>query len=180
MSPRFCKFCVIVAVLVPSIVSAQAPLPGPVRPNAGFAMVYPGQSPPPGSSIPVIPTPLPPAPPIHTGTHPHWGPTWTNTGSAGIPAVEGMQQPKYGYNAYPFPGHEGMKLGLHQGCANPITCGNFWSDATFVFGSCRQYFGHGRGCGGWFHPSNGENGSPTEGTGTSDCPSCSTSYWGKK
>jgi hypothetical protein len=126
---------------------------------------------------------LPPAPPISAGVHPHWGPTWTNTGAAAIPAVEGAAQPKYGWDAYPYPGRDGRYHGLRQGCANPITCGNFWSDKTFIFGSCRQYFGHGRGCGGWLHGQAGQSGpAATEGipdaaTSGEGCSNCSKGYW---
>ncbi|MCZ2343345.1 MAG: hypothetical protein LC104_16355 [Bacteroidales bacterium] len=157
------------------VASAQYPAPTPIRPNAGFTMVPAGAAQ--QASV------LPPAPPISTGVHPHWGPTWTNTGAGAIPAVAGMQQPKYGWDAYPYPGKDGRYFGLHQGCANPLTCGNFWSDKTFIFGSCRQYFGHGRGCGGWLRGPTGttvaSDGVPVEATTSADCPSCSKSYWSK-
>lgn len=144
----------------------------PARPNAGFAMVYPGQTP---DAL------LPAASPVSATVHPHWGPTWTNSGAAAVPVRTGSAQPKYGWDAYPYPGPDGRKAGLREGCANPITCGNFFSDATFVFGSCRQYFGHGRGCGGWHtHGSrhaDAEN-VTTDGSATG-CTTCDRDYWSR-
>ena len=37
---------------------------------------------------------------------------------------------------------------IGEGCANPITCGNWASERTFLFGSCKQFFNPGNKCGG--------------------------------
>ena len=36
---------------------------------------------------------------------------------------------------------------IGEGCANPVSCGNFASERTFLFGSCRQFFNPGNKCG---------------------------------
>lgn len=144
----------------------------PVRPNASFTMLPAG----------VMPGQYPVQAPSDAGYHRHWGPTTSNIGAGPVPSTVGMAQPKYGWDAYPYPGKDGAREGRRQGCANPITCGNFWSDKTFIFGSCRQFFGHGRGCGGW-RTQDGDrlqaNTVTSEGTPGDYCPSCaiSGSYW---
>ena len=141
----------------------------PARGNAGFTMVYPGQG----------QVPLTPAPSVSATVHPHWGDTWTNTGAAAVPVQIGAAQPKYGWDAYPYPGPDGRKAGLREGCANPITCGNFFSDATFVFGSCRQYFGHGRGCGGWHTYRSLHSDADDVAESAGGCATCDKDYWSR-
>lgn len=35
---------------------------------------------------------------------------------------------------------------IGEGCRNPVGCGNFASERTFLFGSCRQFFNAGYKC----------------------------------
>lgn len=57
------------------------------------------------------------------------------------------------------PGHAGGAVAgtnstspwlIGEGCRNPIGCGNFASERTFLFGSCRQFFNPGFDCAGPF------------------------------
>jgi hypothetical protein len=36
---------------------------------------------------------------------------------------------------------------IGQGCPNPVTCGSFSSERTFLWGSCRQFHNPGNDCG---------------------------------
>ena len=36
---------------------------------------------------------------------------------------------------------------IGEGCANPVSCGSFASERTFLFGSCKQFFNPGNKCG---------------------------------
>jgi hypothetical protein len=42
-------------------------------------------------------------------------------------------------------------IGIGEGCQNPVTCGNWATERTFLFGSCRQFYSPGRACGGTHH-----------------------------
>jgi len=153
-----------------NLATAQAP----ARPNATFTMLPAGLIPEhhPGSAI------------TEFADHPHWGLTTADRGGGPIPSAVGMAQPKYGWDAYPYPGKDGAREGRRQGCANPLGCGNFWSDKTFIFGSCRQFFGHGRGCGGWRTQNAGANLLPKDfpaGSSSTDvCPHCAGDLGGRR
>ncbi|QVL32286.1 hypothetical protein KIH39_26220 [Telmatocola sphagniphila] len=41
-----------------------------------------------------------------------------------------------------------------KGCANPLGCGNLWTDGKFLFGSCRDFFGTDVAATGHLHKTN--------------------------
>lgn len=46
-----------------------------------------------------------------------------------------------------FGGGVFSSLKIGSGCANPVGCGNFASERTFLFGGCKQFYNPGNDCG---------------------------------
>lgn len=127
--------------------SAQSPDSAyPARPAKSYVMVYPGQT----VARAAMPASDPQVRPI-AAAEPAAVPVATAPAAAGCStcggAAEGCSscgssQGSQGWSSLK------SRLSLSQpGCLNPVGCGNWKTERTFIFGGCCQFFNCGKDCG---------------------------------
>lgn len=114
-----------------AVATAQTAPPMPVPGTPPAPTAPPGMSP-----VPVLPPSSLPAPPAAP-------PVMVSNTNCGTPAASPCHDGKHSKG-----GGLLSKFFIGSGTANPVSCGCFASERTFLFGGCKQFFTPGKTCGG--------------------------------